>query len=135
MAEKFGQLERNIENNRNCECVKNEREFFSECVLPGASFTNGFNVLDESDLSSPRRRNTVPSNGEDDRIRLNVGGIRHETHVSTLRVIPNSRLSRLAEKHVLSRGGHQEYFFDRHPSVFNAIIDFYRTGKLSVNRN
>ena len=66
---------------------------------------------------------------EDHRILLNVGGVRHETHVSTLRNIPNSRLSRLAEIHWENGGGRQEYFFDRHPSVFNSIIDFYRTGE------
>ncbi|GFO40748.1 potassium voltage-gated channel subfamily c member 1 [Plakobranchus ocellatus] len=67
--------------------------------------------------------------GGDQRILLNVGGVRHETHVSTLRTIPNSRLSRLAELHLETGGGRQEYFFDRHPAVFNSIIDFYRTGR------
>nr|KAI8754483.1 potassium voltage-gated channel protein Shaw-like [Biomphalaria glabrata] len=65
--------------------------------------------------------------GGDERVLLNVGGVRHETHVSTLRTIPNSRLSRLAEVHLDNGGGRQEYFFDRHPAVFNSIIDFYRT--------
>ena len=64
----------------------------------------------------------------DDEIVLNVGGIRHETHVSTLRNVPNTRLSRLAERHVQSGGSKDEYFFDRHPAVFNSVIDFYRTG-------
>lgn len=68
---------------------------------------------------------------EEERILLNVGGVRHETHVSTLRTIPRSRLSRLAEFHLDNGGGRQEYFFDRHPAVFNSIIDFYRTGKYS----
>lgn len=67
--------------------------------------------------------------GGDERILLNVGGVRHETHVSTLRNIPRSRLSRLAEVHLDNGGGRQEYFFDRHPAVFNSIIDFYRTGE------
>ncbi|KAL8622487.1 hypothetical protein ACOMHN_034151 [Nucella lapillus] len=90
------------------------------------------------------------------RVVLNVGGVRHETRLSTLRAIPNTRLSRLADTHtqfllpspllttptptlsapVLSSPmttallPPTEYFFDRHPSVFNAIIDFYRTGEL-----
>ncbi|GFR75496.1 potassium voltage-gated channel protein Shaw [Elysia marginata] len=68
----------------------------------------------------------------DQRILLNVGGVRHETHVSTLRTIPNSRLSRLAELHMETGGGRQEYFFDRHPAVFNSIIDFYRTGRYTL---
>ena len=89
------------------------------------------------------------------RIVLNVGGVRHETRLSTLRAIPNTRLSRLATIHtqllppaapsassLLSTPTPSpgltpatpvlpvtEYFFDRHPAVFNAIIDFYRTGE------
>ena len=65
----------------------------------------------------------------DDRMLLNVGGVRHETHVSTLRNVPNTRLSRLAEAHIEAEREREEYFFDRHPAVFNSIIDFYRTGK------
>ncbi|KAL8598531.1 hypothetical protein ACOMHN_051319 [Nucella lapillus] len=87
------------------------------------------------------------------RLVLNVGGVRHETRVSTLKAIPNTRLSRLAHSHTqmiqhpstpspllttptLSVGVSApmatilpltEYFFDRHPAVFNAVIDFYRT--------
>lgn len=96
-------------------------------------------------------------NEDEPRIVLNVGGVRHETRLSTLRAIPNTRLSRLAEIHTqfmlpatpspllttptLSPGlppvttilPATEYFFDRHPAVFNAIIDFYRTGE-SENR-
>lgn len=80
----------------------------------------------------PKRYTSEADNIEDcgdERILLNVGGVRHETHVSTLRTIPRSRLSRLAEIHLENGGGRQEYFFDRHPAVFNSIIDFYRTGK------
>ena len=82
----------------------------------------------DAEFNTPRRWAPV-NDGDDDRMLLNVGGVRHETHVSTLRAIPNSRLSRLAELHVQSGGGPQEYFFDRHPAVFNSIIDFYRTGE------
>lgn len=67
---------------------------------------------------------------EEEKIVLNVGGVRHETHVSTLRNIPDTRLANLAEQHVLSYTPKDQYFFDRHPAVFNSIIDFYRTGRL-----
>ncbi|XP_076441204.1 potassium voltage-gated channel protein Shaw-like [Babylonia areolata] len=99
-------------------------------ALPDLPFVTGAGEGD--DFNTPRRWATGPAEGDDERMLLNVGGVRHETHVSTLRAIPNSRLSRLAELHVQSGGGPQEYFFDRHPSVFNAIIDFYRTGELHV---
>jgi len=64
----------------------------------------------------------------EDRIVLNVGGVRHETHLATLRKIENTRLSSLAERHEFSGVQKDVYFFDRHPAVFNSIIDFYRTG-------
>ena len=65
---------------------------------------------------------------DDETIVLNVGGVRHETHVSTLRNVANTRLSNLAEQHAFSSAPKDVYFFDRHPAVFNSIIDFYRTG-------
>lgn len=70
------------------------------------------------------------------KIILNVGGVRHETYLSTLRNIPDTRLYSLCEHH---RGltktfefdsSADEYFFDRHPGVFSHILNYYRTGKL-----
>ncbi|XP_045159630.1 potassium voltage-gated channel protein Shaw-like [Mercenaria mercenaria] len=69
---------------------------------------------------------------DEDRIVLNVGGVRHETHLTTLRKIEHTRLSRLAEQHEFSDSQKEVYFFDRHPAVFNSIIDFYRSGELHV---
>lgn len=78
---------------------------------------------------------TIPAKNYDsqtsdleDRIVLNVGGVRHETHCTTLRKIENTRLSSLAERHEFSGVQKEVYFFDRHPAVFNSVIDFYRTG-------
>ncbi|XP_008557740.1 potassium voltage-gated channel protein Shaw isoform X2 [Microplitis demolitor] len=61
---------------------------------------------------------------------LNVGGIRHETYKSTLKKIPATRLSRLTEALVNYDSNLNEYFFDRHPGVFNQVLNYYRTGKL-----
>lgn len=69
---------------------------------------------------------------DEETIVLNVGGVRHETHVSTLQNIPDTRLSNLAEQHVFSDQPKDVYFFDRHPAVFNSIIDFYRTGEWNI---
>lgn len=92
---------------------------------------NGRKVSDfyEEVGATPIRRNGPRQCGDDERILLNVGGVRHETHVATLRNIPCTRLCKLAELHVISDSKRDEYFFDRHPSVFNSVIDFYRTGK------
>ncbi|XP_062245801.1 potassium voltage-gated channel subfamily C member 1b isoform X2 [Platichthys flesus] len=69
-----------------------------------------------------------------DRIVINVGGIRHQTYRSTLRTLPGTRLSWLAEPDAPSHFDYdakiEEFFFDRHPGVFAHILNYYRTGKL-----
>ncbi|XP_076284966.1 potassium voltage-gated channel protein Shaw isoform X2 [Lasioglossum baleicum] len=65
-----------------------------------------------------------------DRVILNVGGIRHETYKSTLKKIPATRLSRLTEALANYDPVLNEYFYDRHPGVFAQVLNYYRTGKL-----
>ena len=72
---------------------------------------------------------TMAMDGEN-RIVLNVGGIRFETYKTTLKKIPATRLSRLTEALVNYDPVLNEYFFDRHPGVFSQILNYYRTGKL-----
>ena len=66
----------------------------------------------------------------ENRVVLNVGGIRHETYKATLKKIPATRLSRLTEALANYDPILNEYFFDRHPGVFAQILNYYRTGKL-----
>ncbi|XP_072033922.1 potassium voltage-gated channel protein Shaw-like isoform X2 [Amphiura filiformis] len=70
----------------------------------------------------------------DNRVRINVGGIRHETYKTTLLNIPDTRLAWLAQTTSMSNTDYdpinREFYFDRHPRVFEAILNFYRTGKL-----
>lgn len=66
----------------------------------------------------------------ENRITLNVGGVRYETYKATLKKIPATRLSRLTEALANYDPVLNEYFFDRHPGVFAQILNYYRTGKL-----
>lgn len=66
----------------------------------------------------------------ENRVVLNVGGIRHETYKATLKKIPATRLSRLTDALANYDPILNEYFFDRHPGVFSQVLNYYRTGKL-----
>lgn len=70
---------------------------------------------------------------KEDRITLNVSGFRYTTYLTTLKNVPDTRLSWLAENHPkFPEFDHEleEYFFDRHPRIFAEVLSFYRTGKL-----
>jgi len=72
---------------------------------------------------------------------LNVGGKKHEVRWNTLDKYPTSRLGRLC-RCVTHKGLSQlcdsyslelrEYFFDRSPRNFDAVLGLYRTGKLHL---
>ncbi|KAJ1555462.1 hypothetical protein HK096_006185 [Nowakowskiella sp. JEL0078] len=71
-----------------------------------------------------------------DRVRLNVGGIKYETHISTLQRDPESLLGMMfSDRNVsivkpdLING---EYFFDRNGRTFEIVLDYCRTGKLTL---
>ena len=68
-----------------------------------------------------------------ERIRLNVGGQKHETYLSTIGQLPDTRLYWIIESVVKSPDYDvetTEIFFDRHPAIFAQILNYYRTGKL-----
>ena len=71
-----------------------------------------------------------------DKVIINVGGKRHLTYRSTLRNIPDTRLSWLADGSAIHSADYDretgEFYFDRHPTVFSHILNYYRTGKLHV---
>ncbi|XP_053117116.1 potassium voltage-gated channel subfamily C member 1-like isoform X1 [Hemicordylus capensis] len=73
-------------------------------------------------------------NEDNDKIVINVGGLRHETYRSTLKTLPGTRLSWLTEPDACSNFDYDpkadEFFFDRHPQVFAYVLNYYRTGKL-----
>ena len=68
-----------------------------------------------------------------ERIRLNIGGQKHETYLSTVRNLPDTRLFSIIDSAVKSPDYDPEtteVFFDRHPVVFAQVLNYYRTGKL-----
>jgi len=64
----------------------------------------------------------------DNRVCVNVGGVRHEIYRTTLKKIPATRLARLTETQSNYDRVLDEYFFDRHPAVFTQVLNYYRTG-------
>ena len=68
----------------------------------------------------------------DDKIWLNVGGMRFWTKWSTLRQPMCSRLSRLSLTNPEYDPQTNEFCFDRSGVIFDYILDVHRTGKLHV---
>ncbi|CAG8555929.1 1047_t:CDS:2 [Ambispora leptoticha] len=68
----------------------------------------------------------------DERIILNVGGVKYETYRSTLTTYPDTLLGTMFQKRnneLLRPTNGNEYFFDRDGQVFRYIMQFYRTGE------
>jgi hypothetical protein len=64
------------------------------------------------------------------RIVINCGGVRFECYKKLLDLIPESRLADLTGENSDYDPVKNEYFFDRDPNAFHAILNYYRTGKL-----
>lgn len=71
----------------------------------------------------------------EDIITLNIGGVRHETRIQTLRKYTRktTRLSEVAD--IAEKTGKKEFYFDRQPDFFPYILNFYRQGKLHLPLN
>ncbi|KAJ1547773.1 hypothetical protein HK096_011631 [Nowakowskiella sp. JEL0078] len=71
-----------------------------------------------------------------DRVRLNVGGIRYETYISTLQRDPESLLGMMFSDRnasiVKPDPISKEYFFDRNGHTFEIVLDYCRTGQLNL---
>ena len=78
----------------------------------------------------PPLRMQIKNRPPNERLVLNVGGKSFATYRSTLEQVPDTRLSDLDELDPSYDFQNDEYFFDRNPKFFSAILDFYRTGEL-----
>ena len=90
-------------------------------------------MLNTENMARSARSTLAMEQQQDAKVIVNVGGIRHETYVNTLRNIPDTRLYWITESGTQLADydpDKNEYFFDRHPGVFAQILNFYRTGKL-----
>ncbi len=79
-----------------------------------------------------KKRKADPIAALSDRIALNVGGQRFETTRTTLLALPDSMLSRrFSEDNVATNVADKngEYFFDRSPDSFKAILECYRRAR------
>ncbi|RIB16824.1 BTB/POZ protein [Gigaspora rosea] len=68
----------------------------------------------------------------DERVILNVGGIKYETYRSTLTQYPKTLLGAMFQERndaMLHPTNGNEYFFDRNGRAFHYIMEFYRTGR------
>ncbi|CAG8465873.1 20009_t:CDS:2 [Dentiscutata erythropus] len=68
----------------------------------------------------------------EEKIILNIGGIKYETLRSTLTSQPETLLGKMFQKHneyIKNSFNENEYFFNRNGEAFYYIMEFYRTGK------
>jgi hypothetical protein len=66
----------------------------------------------------------------DPTITLNVGGKIFQTHRSTIMKYPHTMLAKFITSRMNKPNEKGEHFFDRNPTMFEAILEIYRTGKV-----
>ncbi|XP_074471893.1 delayed-rectifier potassium channel regulatory subunit KCNS3-like [Sebastes fasciatus] len=78
---------------------------------------------------------------EEDQVHLNVGGVQHQVDPDMLLRFPHTRLARLLccqnEASILElcddySPSEKEFYFDRNPSVFLCVLNFYHTGRIHM---
>jgi len=74
------------------------------------------------------RRTSHTSINKDDRIIINVSGLRYETQLSTIERFPDTLLGDPVRRSFYYDGQRCEYFFDRNRPSFDAILYYYQSG-------
>jgi hypothetical protein len=83
-----------------------------------------------NDIHNHHHQHQHHLNETNKRIIINIGGVRFETYKNTLKLVEESRLANLSETNSDFDPINNEYFFDRDPDSFQAILNYFRTGKL-----
>ncbi|VDQ07592.1 unnamed protein product [Trichobilharzia regenti] len=79
-------------------------------------------------LSAPLTQSSEVVNDENQRVVLNVSGLRFETQFSTLKKFPNTLLGNPKKLDRYYDSLRNEYFFDRNRPSFDAILYYYQSG-------
>ncbi|CAF5027614.1 unnamed protein product [Rotaria sp. Silwood1] len=81
----------------------------------------------ESEVIKTKKDNNKKNFSDKDRININVSGLHFETLKSTLEFYPNTLLGNEERRKYFYDSIHNEYFFDRHRSCFDAILYYYQS--------
>ncbi|KAM8752668.1 voltage-gated potassium channel KCNC1-like [Rhynchonycteris naso] len=111
-----------------------------DCPGPGARGVGVKNHRCQRIRASREAGSQFAMEGLDDKLILNVGGMRHETYISTVRAFPGTRLYKLTEPPAPGTPAAQgppvrEFFFDRNPELFGYVLGYYRTRQLHCPAN
>ncbi|VDI00093.1 Hypothetical predicted protein [Mytilus galloprovincialis] len=89
-------------------------------------------LLPGAKIDSEKGKITVNIGISKETVIFNIGGVKFETYRSTLYRQPDSPLANeeFLQKHF--RSNKKEYFFDRDPAMFKAILNYLRTGELHM---
>jgi hypothetical protein len=68
-------------------------------------------------------------------IRLNIGGTIYDTDEVTLKKFPETLLGAMMTSSKAMTNNRNEFFFDRDGTLFQYIINYYKTGKIEIPEN
>lgn len=121
-------------------CLQSNDNCQLQYLLSLFSVYNRYNLIFSVVLNTRTMSSSTGSHGhwtpagpvnDEERIIINVGGVRHETYKRTLLSIPGSRLANLvSDSGAASKTDPPDFFFDRSAEAFSHILNYYRTGKL-----
>jgi len=110
---------------------KMEKAEHSVCTVLGESQAAGSPEKESNPREVPTSVIHGDGEAEDERIVLNIGGTSFTALRSTLTQHPTTLLGAMfSGRNASLLHSSKEYFFDRNPIAFGAVLDFYRTGVL-----